>query len=191
MEPVTAKAVSVTEEGVVDGWEPAAGWFAEITPNGDTRLTAQAPHAELPEMHRALVAAMASPLAVLYRQNVDRRDPKPQGAPPRDFVARDVPLQRVVAAIEAAAPLLYGDARCEFWLQDAMGARLVMDHDGVVYGYPDDPSFRDALASAGIEEASVDLVSDRDYVMHWFHAECDALEDALIAELRLVEVPHR
>lgn len=191
MQVRSAKAVSVTEQGEEDGWEPVAGWFSEMTPQGDTRLTAAGPVDRLPAIHRALVASLATPVSVLYRQKIDRRDPKPQGAPPRDFVARDVPLERVLSALESAAPLVYGDARCEVWLQDGLGARLVLDEHGIVYGYPDDPSFHDALATVGVEEAQIELISERDYVKHWFHAECDALEDHLIGDLQLTEVPHR
>lgn len=191
MQIESPKAQSVTAEGEADGWEPTAGWFAEITPHGDTRMTAAAPVAQLPALHRAMVASLASPVSVLYRQKVDRRDPKPQGAPPRDFVARDLPLEQLLAALEPAAPLLYGDARGELWLQDAMGARLVLDHDGVVYAYPDDPAFRDALAEVGVPELQIELISERDYVKHWFHAACDELEDGLIRTLKLTEVPHR
>ena len=185
------RAVSVNPEGEEDGWQPDAGWFAEITPRGDTRLTAQVPVPALAKAHRAMVAALAPPLSVLYRQKVHRQDPKPQGSPPRDFVARDVPQDVLLDAIDAAAALLYGDARAEIWVQGGMGERLVLDEDGVIYAYPDDPVFRDALTGAGIEESDVDLISDRDYVKHWFHAECDALEAAFVAHLRLTEVPHR
>lgn len=185
------RAESVTAEGEPDGWVQPAGWYAEITPHGDTRLTVAGPHDRMPAIHAALVKALASPVSVLYRQRVNRQDPKPQGAPPRDFVMRDVPLERVVEAVESAAALLHTDARAEFWLQGAMGERLVLDEDGIVYIYPDDPAFRDALGAAGVEESPIDLVTARDYVKHWFRAECDAQEDGLIARLGLVEVPHR
>ncbi len=185
------KAMSVSHDGEPDGWEQPLGWYAEITPHGDTRLTVAAPPGALGRTHLALVKAMASPVSVLYRQKVDRREPRPQSAPPRDFVAREVPLEKVLEVVEATSELLHHDARCELWLQGALGERLVLDEDGVIYVYPDDPSFRDALAAAEVGEADVDLISDRDYVKHWFHAACDRLEDEIIDRLGLVEVPHR
>ena len=67
----------------------------------------------------------------------------------------------------------------------------VMDQDGVLYCYPDDPSFRDVLEAAGVHERSVQTLADRDYVKHWFHAECDEHEAGLMQDLGLQEVPHR
>ena len=185
------KAVSVSPDGQADGWEPTAGWFAEITPVGDTRLTVSVPADRLTKVHGALLRALTPPVSVLYRQKVNRRDPKPQGSPPRDFVARDVDLGRVVEACQTAGGLLYGDARCELWIQGELGERLILDEDGMLFAYPDDPAFRDALSLEGIPEQQVELISERDYVKHWFRAECDALEDGLVASLGLTEVPHR
>ncbi|MBX2799184.1 MAG: hypothetical protein KTR31_16035 [Myxococcales bacterium] len=185
------KAVSVTQDGQEDGWQPELGWFPEITPQGDTRLTVSAGSDVLPAVHKALAAALAEPLSVLYRQKVDRQDPKPQGHPPKDFVAVGLPCERVTAALTAAGELVYTDARCEVWLRGGLGEQIVLDHDGVIYVYPDDPAFRDALGGCDVPEADVDLISDRDYVKHWFHAHCDAMEEAFLADLGLSQVPHR
>ncbi len=188
---MTPKAVSVTQTGDADGWTPAPGFYPEITPRGDTRLTASVPVERLAEVHAALVRAVAEPLSFLYRQKIDRASPRPQGAPPRDFVALGLPAERALAALAEAGPLVYGDARCEVWIRGALGEQVVLDEDGLLYTYPDDPSFRDALTALGIPEEDVDTISDRDYVKHWFHATNDALEAGLIASLGLAEVPHR
>lgn len=185
------KATSVSAEGVDDGFVPEAGWEAEMTPRGDTRLVASVPHGDLPAVHAALIGALAPPLGFLYRQEVDRKNPKPQGAPARDLVALDLSPERVLGALAAAAPLVYGDARCEVWIRGRMGEQVVLDHDGLLYAYPDDPAFRDALAAAGVPGRDVVTMAERDYVKHWFHAENDAVEDALLADLRLIEVPRR
>lgn len=185
------KATSVTVDGAEDGFVPEAGWEAEMTPRGDTRLVVSVPHGDLPAVHAALIAALSPPLGLLYRQEVDRRNPRPQGAPPRDLVALDLPADRVIAALGEAAPLVYGDARCEVWIRGRMGEQVVLDHDGLIYVYPDDPAFRDAVQAAGVPGRDVVTMAERDYVKHWFHAENDALEDALIASLRLTEVPLR
>ena len=128
---------------------------------------------------------------MLYRQKVDRVNPRPQHAPPRDWVAVDLDPNRVVQAMTDHALLIYGDARHELWIRGGMHEQLVLDTDGLLYCYPDDPAFRDALEAAGITEAQVPTMADRDYVKHWFHAEADPHEEALRTALGLQEVPHR
>lgn len=185
------KAESVTMEGAPDGWTPEAGYHGELDRRGPTRLVISVPHERLQAVHTALVHACKPPLSLLYRQKVDRADPKPQGAPPRDFVAVELKAERLLSALAAHAPLVYSDARAEIWIKGALGEQLVMDQDGVLYCYPDDPGFRDVLEANGVPEASVQSLADRDYVKHWFHAECDSHETGLLQDLGLQEVPHR
>ncbi|MEM6925993.1 MAG: hypothetical protein AAF602_03605 [Myxococcota bacterium] len=196
MEPRGPKAVSVLESGEADGWVPEPGWYPEMTPQGETRITVSVGIDRIVEVHRALVEAMEAPLSVLYRQKIDRAAVEqgmtpPQGAPPRDFVGVDLPTGRVVAALESCADLVYGDARCEVWIRGARHDQIVLDEDGVLYAYPDDPAFRDALTGLDLPERDVDTMRDRDYVKHWFRAECDAIERRLSNQLGLTEVPHR
>jgi len=185
------KAESVTPDGDDDGFTIALAYHGEMTPNGDTRLVASAPPRDLQRLHTCLVAALAPPLNFLYRQKVDRADPKPQGSPPRDFVALDLPAERVEAALSDASSLVYHDARCEIWIRGALGEQVILDTDGMIFCYPDDPSFRDALDAAGLPDENFDGMDKRDYVKQWFHAENDDIEQSLIAFLRLQEVPHR
>jgi hypothetical protein len=185
------KAVSVTPDGEEDGFKPALAYHGEMTPKGDTRLVASAPPRDIQRLHAALVLALKAPLNVLYRQKVNRRDPKPQGSPPRDFVALDLPSDQVVHALSDASSLLYHDARCELWIRGSLGEQVILDTDGMVFCYPDDPCFRDALDAAGIADETFEGMDKRDYVKHWFHQECDAHEDAFLANLGLQEVPHR
>ncbi|MEZ4241495.1 MAG: hypothetical protein R3F59_36165 [Myxococcota bacterium] len=187
MELPGPKARSVTREGEDDGFVVAPGWSAQMTPDGQTRIVVSVPLADLPRVHAALATALAPPVSLLYRQKVDRRAPRPQGAPPRDFVGVGLALDPVLAALERAALLVYADARCEVWMRGALGEQLVLDEDGVLYAYPDDPAFRDALGEAGVPPDDVESVGDRDYVRHEFRAEADALEDQLVAELHLVQ----
>lgn len=187
-----AKATSVTREGEDDGFLIEPGFQAEMVPGvGETRLSVSVPPDTLPTVHAALVKVLQAPLGFLYRQKVDRRDPKPQGAPPRDFVGLDLAHGPVLAALSACADLVYRDARCEVWIRGRHGDQIVLDTDGLIYCYPDDPAFRDALSAAGVPEEEHPTMSDRDYVKHWFHAPNDALEDQLLATLGLTEVPHR
>lgn len=182
------KASSVTEAGRSDGFKPPLAWFRQAFPGGATRLMVSAPPARLPEVHRALVASLAPPLGLLWRQKVDRRDPRPQGAPPRDHVALELPTEQVLEALKECSILAYEDARGELWLRDRYDAQLVLDDDGLIFCYPDDPSFRDALAAQQVPEQQVQTMADRDYVKHWYRPEADAEEAGLIAGLGLQRV---
>jgi hypothetical protein len=186
---MTPKAASVDAQGAGDGFVVRPGWLAEMTPAGDTRLVVSVPADDLPRVHKALATALSPPIGVLYRQKVDRLKPKPQGAPGRDFVALDKSLDDVLAALDAAAGLVWGDARHELWLRGGLGEQVVLDQDGLLYCYPDDPAFREVLAEAGVPPDDVETIADRDYVKHWYHAEHDALEALLMQRLRLMEVP--
>lgn len=185
------KAHSVTKDGADDGFVVEPGYQTEMTPDGQTRLVVSVPADRLAATHAALTRALSPPLSLLYRQKIDRRNPGPNGAPPKDHVALGLALEPVLAAFDRAALLVYGDARCELWLRGGLGEQLVLDEDGVMYAYPDDPAFRDALGEAGVPERVVETIASRDYVRHTFHAAADALEDGLIAELALTAVPHR
>lgn len=185
------RASSVTIDGVEDGFVPAPGWLAEATRDGDTRLVISVPHDQLLALLDRLLDTLGGPLGVLYRQKVDRRDPKPQGAPPVDHVGLDLNRERVRSALHANATLVCSDARAEIWLRGPRQEQVVLDQDGLVYCYPDDPAFRDACAALGIPGEDVVTMTDRDYVKHWFRAEADAQEDAFVSSLRLTQVPHR
>lgn len=188
MEGHPPKAVSVREDGEPDGFVPDPGFWDERDWGGTTRVVVSVPPERLGEVHRALVAVLGSPLGYLYRQVVDRRTPRPEGAPARDFVALEIPAARVLEALEQAADLVYHDARGEHWIRGPRADQVVLDGDGLLYCYPDDPAFRDVLEGFGLPAQKVETLQERDYVKHWFHAECDALEDALVAGLGLVEV---
>lgn len=187
----TAKSVSVTEEGVPDGWVPEPGFLREMDPQGSTRLVVSVPVGHLLRVHKELAACLAPPVSVLYRQVVDRQDPKPQGAPPRDFVALELSQGTVLEALERYTDLLHHDARCELWLRGAMHEQLVLDADGMLFCYPDDPTYEDVLLGNGLSPDVGQTIVDRDYAKHWFHAENDALEAAFIANLGLTEVAYR
>lgn len=189
MSTLGPKASSVRMDGAPDGFEIPTAWRAERDPRGQTRLVASAPPDGLRRALPALIGALRPPLQVLYRQIVDRRDPKPQGGPSRDFVGLGLDAAEVLGAVAACDTLVYHDARGELWVRDADGAQVVLDCDGLLFTYPDDLGFRDALTAAGIAEAAAQTVAERDYVRHAFVAAADLDEDALIARLHLTEVP--
>lgn len=185
------KAESVQRDGTPDGWQIAPGWLSEATPTGESRIVVSVPTERLPAVHAALVRAMGGPLGFLYRQEIDRKNPRPQGSPPKDFVGLNLPADRVLTALVEAAPLVYSDARCEIWIRGPRGDQIVLDHDGLLYCYPDDPGFRDVLQREEIPPEDVQTMADRDYVKHWFRAELDPIEESLISSLRLTAVPAR
>ena len=186
-DPHPPKATSVRQDGEPDGFAIGAGWWAERGPEGVTRLIVSAPPDRLAAAHKALLGVLRSPLGFLYRQVIDRRNPRPEGAPPRDFVALEVPAAEVLAAFEASAGLVWHDARAEYWVRGADADQVVLDGDGLIYCYPDDVAFRDVLAGL-LPEGKVGTMAERDYVRHAFLTEADPQEDALIAALGLVEV---
>ena len=185
------KAESVLESGAPDGWVAETGWWADFAPEGGTRLVIAVPVERLREVHLALVRTLGSRVGFLYRQKVDRKNPRPNGSPARDFLSMDVALDRVLAQIDARSTLLHHDARGEVWVRGSLGEHVILDEDGVLYAYPDDPSFRDVLSALDIPERRVETVAERDYVKHWFRAEADADEDALITALNLTDLSAR
>ncbi|MFT4627212.1 MAG: hypothetical protein ACI8PZ_005893 [Myxococcota bacterium] len=186
------KTISVTAEGEPDGFEPPLAWYTEMDPTGSTRIVVSTPQARLIEVHLALLDGLRGPMKVLYRQSVDRLDPKPAGAPPRDFVALDLPKPRVLAAIRDHAELVWHDGRHQLWAAGAYGEQVVLDEDGVLYCYPDDPSFRDRLDALGIPHVqAARTMADVDYPKRWYHADNDAVEASFVQGLGLTEVPHR
>jgi hypothetical protein len=187
----TPKSQSVTEQGEPDGWTPTAGFVRDVGRQGETQVIVSAPAEQLAAVHRALVAALEGPLSVLYRQVVDRRSPRPQGAPPKDWVAVGLAPAKVLEVLEGSAGVVYHDARCELWVRGRLGDQVVLDADGLIYCQPDDPVFEDALRAAGLAEGVEQTILDRDYARHWFHAEHDAQEDALRASLGMTEVSAR
>jgi len=138
-----------------------------------------------------LVGLLQGPLSFLYRLEVDRQVPNPASAPPRDFIAVALDPGLVDQALVDCGGLVYGDARAEVWIRGGLNEQVVLDRDGMVFCYPDDPCFRDALEASGVPEASVETIADRDYVKHWFHSNHDAMEDDLKRRLNLVEVAPR
>ena len=187
----TPKAVSVTEESQPDGWTPTAGYTGELDPAGPTRLVISLPADQLQKVHTALVSVMAVPLGLLYRRMVNRKTPRPSHMPPEDFVSLELTKPQVLDTLQANAPLVYHDARAEYWIRGKMGEQVVMDCDGLLYCYPDDPLFRDVLDSMGIPDTAIQTMAERDYVKHWFHSEADDGETALMSALSLQQVPHR
>jgi len=187
----TPKSESVDAKGQPDGWAPPAGFVRDVGRDGRTQLVVSAPTRALLDTHLQLVGQLQAPLGLLYRQVVDRRNPGPNGAPPVDRVVLELTHGRVRDVLVRYTDLLHHDARCEVFVRGALGEVVGLDRDGLIYCQPADPVFEDTLLADGFVADVPTTILDRDYVKHWFHAENDGLEDALVAELAMVEVPWR
>lgn len=180
-----SKAVSVDIEGRPDGFEVPLQWAVEVLGGGYTRLVVSAPTERLGEVHQALVSKLAPPLRVLYVQLTDRAAGKQLERPQR-HVALELDLDSVISALLQSARLVYGDARHQIWVQGAGEDKVVLEETGVIYVYPDDPSFRDSLEQLGVPEGQSPTMADRDYVRVNFLAEADAEELGLQTALGLI-----
>lgn len=187
--PLGPKAESVTKDGEPDGFQIQWGYSLQTESHGSTRLLVSAPSPRLREVHQAILRAVGGPWSVLYRQFVDRVHPRPQGAPPRDFLALERDPEVVLAALDECASLIYHDARFELWIRGRRGEQVILDADGVIYIYPDDPSFRDVCSQLGMEQRAVKTLQNCDYVKQWYHAENDPVEAGFIEGLQLNDMP--
>jgi hypothetical protein len=179
--PTDAKAVSVTVEGHPDGWVSPRGVRAQVAPDGTTRLVIYVPPAELPTVHGRLLDALGASLSVRYLRLTDRL--KGQLPKPETYVRMDAPAAEVRAAFDEAADLVWRDGRHQLWVRGAFGEQVVLDELGVLYCYPDDPAFREALAD--LPETAAVGMDGRDYVRVQFVAEADAQESAMRARLAM------
>jgi hypothetical protein len=179
------KAESVTQAGQPDGWLPPTCWRAQVAPDGNTRLVVSVAAEKLAETHLKLLQAMSGPVGVMYAQLTSRQ----QGQHPRPvrFLGLELPLERVIAVFQEVPKLVWEDGRHQLWVRGSFGEQVVLDELGVLYCYPDDPSFRDALL--GIPESSMLGMDGRDYVKVTFFSEADAQEQQLLSALNMVKVP--
>lgn len=180
------KCISVNEAGEPDGWLPVPGFKCEVSPDGLTRLGISVPPDQLAEVHKALAGALQNPVGVMYVQMVDRRAGK-QLDTPRRFLGVEKTKSQVLGALNRCGTLFYGDGRHQLWLRGGFNEQLVLDELGMLWVYPDDPSFRDVLDALGISESDAQSMDGRDYVKVDFKAEADADEAWLFASLGLKE----
>ena len=184
--PMSPKAESVDANGERDDFVPEPAWAAEVIPGGYTRLEISLPSERIQAVHRALVSTLDPPLRVLYVQLTDRLAGQ-QLDPPRRFVALDVSPDRMDEVLNEFAPLVYHDGRHQLWVQGRGEDKIVMEETGVLYAYPDDPSFRDVLTEQGVPSAKKETMADRDYVRVNFIADADAMEGLFRQAIGAVE----
>ena len=179
------KAQSVTEAGMPDGFIPPLAYHPQILDGGYTRLEISAPSERLKIVHQSLIKAIKGPYKVRYVQMTSRANG--QLPKPKSFVGVEITQTRLMQAIDAFGPLLYHDGRCQFWILGALNEQLVIDEIGMMYLYPDDPSFQHILNQLGWHNMPHQSMASRDYVRVNFLSEADALEASLIQSLGLVE----
>ena len=179
------KAQSVTEAGKPDGFIPPMAYYPQVLDGGFTRIEISAPPDRLQIVHKALLKSIKGPFKVRYVQMTSRvhgQNPKP-----KSFVGVEISQARLLQACEAYAPLLYHDGRCQIWVLGPMNEQLVVDEIGMMYLYPDDPSFRHVLNQLGWHNMAHQSMASRDYVRVNFLSAADEHEEALIQSLGLVE----
>ena len=121
----------------------------------------------------------------MYQQLTDRKS----GQLPRPIsrVGVEIGLDRLLSALEFYRKLIYYDGRHQLWIRGSDGSQLVLEEIGVLYLYPDDPSFRDVLEAQGVGEGSGESMATRDYIKVGFLSECDVEEHGLWQSLGMVE----
>jgi hypothetical protein len=181
----TLKSISVTQEGQPDGFEAPLLYKGQVGPDGTTRLVVSAPVDQLPRIHRLLIEALSAPLGVLWVQLVERSTSTRQEDSPKRWISLEQEAPKVLDALSACTELLYEDGRGQLWIRGSLGEQLVLDELGLIYLYPDDPSFREVLEAAGVEESDSETMAERDYVRVEFVASADALETTLLADLSM------
>lgn len=181
----SVKAFSVTEDGEADGFENPLLYAREVGPDGTTRILVSCGPDRLKELHHALIKGLQAPLGVLYVQLVDRVTGKDQNADPKRWLSLEQSQERVLAAFSDAELLLYRDARAQIWVRGALGEQLVLDEMGLIYAYPDDPSFVEILEERQVPQQAQPTLADRDYVRVAFCSEADSQEQALLQALNL------
>ena len=179
------KASSVTQDGAPDGFIAPLVYRSEVAPEGMTRLIISAPVERLAAIHHSLVEAVSAPLGAMWLRMTDRAAGKNLGERPERFLAMEITAAQVLEAMRAASTLLYHDGRGQLWIRGALGEQVVIDEMGLLYAYPDDPLYRDALAALGVPEGAAPTLADRDYVRVQFHAAADAEEAAMLRGLGL------
>jgi hypothetical protein len=177
------KAISVSQDGTPDGFAPPIAYRVDVSPDGVTRIAVSA-GPKLLMVLDALVGALQGPVGVLWVRMVDRARGK-QLPKPEHYVAIEKPQAQVGSVLARCRNLLTMDGRGQLWLRGGFKDQVVLDELGVVYCYPDDPAFRDALEAIGLREQPHTNMEDRDYVKVNFSALADAEEQLLIRELGL------
>lgn len=189
----SAKAVSVTEMGIPDGYVPPLGYQGQILEGGHTRIEVSSGTKELAQIHIRLVESFTFPCKVRYVKLTDRQEGQYQK--PKSYVAVNVGREIILEALTHLQELIYHDGRHQLWILGLQGEQIVLDELGMVYLYPDDFRFRDVLEDLGITEKSssdnsFQTMSQRDYVMVNFSQQADAQEVTLLQSIGFIPDTH-
>ncbi len=186
----SAKAVSVTEMGIPDGYVPPLGYEGQILDGGHTRIEVSSRTKELAQIHRRLVENFTFPCKVRYVKLTDRQDGQYQK--PKSYVAVNVGREIIIEALMHLQELIYHDGRHQLWIVGLQGEQIILDELGMIYLYPDDFRFRDVLEELGLTEKSssdksYQTMSQRDYVMVNFSQLADEQEATLLQSIGFIQ----
>ena len=189
----SAKAVSVTEMGIPDGYTPPLGYQGQVLEGGHTRIEVSSGTKELAQIHRGLVASFTFPCKVRYVKLTDRQEGQYQK--PKSYVAVNVGREIILEALTHLQELIYHDGRHQIWILGLQGEQIILDELGMIYLYPDDFRFRDVLEELGLTEKSssdnsYQTMSQRDYVMVNFSQQADEQEATLLQSIGFVQDTH-
>ena len=189
----SAKAISVTEMGIPDGYVPPLGYQGQVLEGGHTRIEVSSGTKELAQIHRRLVESFTFPCKVRYVKLTDRQEGQYQK--PKSYVAVNVGREIILEALTHLKELIYHDGRHQIWILGLQGEQVVLDELGMVYLYPDDFRFRDVLEDLGITEkvpsdTSFQTMSQRDYVMVNFSQQADEQEATLLQSIGFIPDTH-
>ena len=181
---ILPKAQSVTKQGAADSYVSPMAFRSQVLDGGYTRLEISAPPAKLAIVHQQLAKLLSPPLKLRYVKMTDRQ--AGQLEKPESYVAVELSKERIEQTLNFFDKLFYHDGRNQLWILGIDGAQLVLDEIGMIYVYPDDFAFRDALTNLGWVEAQHQTMADRDYVRVNFLTEGDELERSLMQSLGLI-----
>ena len=180
------KAQSVDKDGNEDGFIPPIAYQRQVLHGGYTRLEISAPPDKLQIVHRYLADRVSMPCKLRYVKMTDRETGQ-QLSKPKSYVAVEVSKERLMQALDTFADLFYHDGRNQLWIRGLDEEQIVLDELGMIYTYPDDFLFREALAELGWLESSHQSMASRDYVRVNFLSSADAQEKALIQSLGMIQ----
>ena len=178
------KAQSVTKEGEDDGYVPPSAYSARVLRGGYTRLDISTPMDKLAILHKELVKTIQFPCKLRYVKMTDRQ--KGQLEKPESYVAVEVSRDRMMQALLDFEDLFYYDGRNQLWILGAAKEQIILDELGMLYVYPDDFVFRDALTMLGWPEMKHESMAQRDYVKVNFSAIADEQERSLLNSFGMI-----
>ena len=183
------KALSVREDGQLDDFVSPCIFTRRVLSGGYTRLEISSTPDKIGIVFKVLCDRITFPCKLRYVKKIDASGPR-QLDPPESYAAVEVSKSRLQSALESYGELFFHDGRCELWVHgDNADEQVVLDDLGVIYAYPDDFAFREALAEIGWPELpphKAEMMTNRDYVRVNLQPTLDELEQQFLQHFGLV-----